>query len=220
MALSANTMRGAIRYLNGARKVAAAGRLVIWPPTTTPVYGNHIRPTSAPSGTAAKGDFYVNTSGILFVHDGTAFRAVTTSATFLQPFVSTPATLTATQSGSLVQFNTAAGQLYTLPTVATTVAGMTFEFIVDVTATSSVHRIACSTGAFLIGSVIQWSDSPSLPVVRTANGTTHLAWEGNGSTSAGLIGDHMWVTAISTTQWEIRGTNFANGTEITPFKTS
>lgn len=76
MALSTKTMRGLIRYLPGARKGLATGRLVIWPETTAPVYGNHARPTSAPSGTGAKGDWYINSSdGLLYVHDGTAFRA-------------------------------------------------------------------------------------------------------------------------------------------------
>lgn len=195
--------------------------------SATPVIGTlMIYPSEAPSGTKESGEHWYDDDNLaLAFYNGTSTREYAhvpagLAAGWYQPFVSTPATLTAAQSGALVQFNTAAGQLYTLPTVATTIAGMCFEFIVDVTCTSSVHRIACSTGAFIIGSVMQWSDSPSLPVARTANGTTHLAWEGNGTTTGGLIGDHMYLTAISTTQWEIRGTNFATGAEATPFKTS
>jgi len=75
MGLSTNTMRGAIRYLPGAGKLAALNRLVLWIDDTTPVYGHHIRPTSAPSGTAAEGDFYFDdTAETLTIHEGTAWR--------------------------------------------------------------------------------------------------------------------------------------------------
>lgn len=78
MALSANTLRGLTRYLpgTGGKQGAAVQRLVVYPSTTSPVYGSHIRPTSVPSGTAAKGDFYVDsTTGVLYIHDGSTFVA-------------------------------------------------------------------------------------------------------------------------------------------------
>ena len=107
--------------------------------------------------------------------------------------------------------------MYTLPAA---VAGLWFEFMVDVTATSGVHRVACTAADFLFGSILQGQDTTFTQVVRTADGSTHLAWEGNGTTTGGIIGDLFRVTAIDATKWQIRGTNTATGTEATPFKTS
>lgn len=126
-------------------------------------------------------------------------------------------TLTEADSGALLRFNTAAGYTYTLPSA---VEGMEFEIVVDTTITSSNARVACATGDFFIGTVLQGQPTTFTQTARTANGSTHLAWEGNGTTTGGIIGDHMWVTAISDTQWEIRGLNTATGSTATPFKTS
>ncbi len=184
--------------------------------TAAPVYPpGYILPSAAPTGTGQAGDFYFDsTQNQLIFHNGTAFGG---SAMPRQIIKAGATTLTAADNGALCIFSAAAGQLMTLP--ATSI-GLWFEFIVDVTCTSSVHRIACPTSSFFIGSVAQASDSPTLFVNRTADGTSHLAWEGNGSTTGGIIGDHMWVTARSATTWEIRGFNTASGTEATPFKTS
>lgn len=127
------------------------------------------------------------------------------------------ATLTAADSGALCLFNLAAGFTYTLPAAA---KGLWFEFLVTVTATSVVHRIACASGDFLIGTILQGTDGTFTFGFQDANGTTHLAWEGNGSTTGGLKGDTVRVVAISDTQWAVSGINNATGTEATPFKTS
>lgn len=127
------------------------------------------------------------------------------------------ATLTAAESGALCVFNAAAGFLYTLPPAA---QGLYFEFVVQTTVTSSVARVACASGDFLLGTILQGQDTTFTQVAVTANGTTHLAWEGNGSTTGGIIGDHFWVVGLSGTQWEVFGLNTATGTEATPFKTS
>ena len=127
------------------------------------------------------------------------------------------ATLTADESGALCLFDAAAGFTYTLPAA---VKGLWFEFLVTVTATSVVHRIACATGDFLLGAIHQSPDGTDDVITRSADGTADLAWEGDGSTTGGIIGDWVKVTAISGTQWVIEGFNTATGTEATPFKTS
>lgn len=127
------------------------------------------------------------------------------------------ATLTAADSGALCLFNAAAGFTYTLPAAQ---AGLYFDFLVTVTATSVVHRIACASGDFLLGTILQGTDVTFVLGFHTANGTTHLAWEGNGSTTGGIIGDTVRVVAISDTQWVVSGLNNATGVEATPFKTS
>lgn len=174
----------------------------------------HIKPTAAPSGTAAAGDLYFNsTSAVLLSHDGTAYapvsgkRVVKTAA----------ATLTAADSGALCLFNAAAGFTYTLPSAQ---EGLWFDFQVTVTVTSVVDRIACASGDFLLGHMVQSTDGTFVNAYHAANGSTHLAWEGNGSTTGGLVGDVVRVVGISTTQWAVWGIGQATGTEATPFKTS
>jgi hypothetical protein len=132
--------------------------------------------------------------------------------------VAAAATLTEAQSGALLVFNLAAGYTITLPSNAP--IGTWFDVSVDVTVTSVVARLACPTGEFLKGTIMQGADGTYVEVARTADGTTHLAWEGNGSTTGGIIGDNMQVIKDSLTTWRIRGKNTATGTEATPFKTS
>jgi hypothetical protein len=138
---------------------------------------------------------------------GGNFRNVKTAA----------ATLTAADSGALCLFNAAAGFTYTLPAAK---KGLYFDFIVTTTVTSSVARIACASGDFLLGTILQGTDSTYTQAARSADGATHLAWEGNGSTTGGIVGDTVHVVAISDTQWAVWGYNNATGTEATPFKTT
>ena len=232
MSLSTNTMRGILRYLPGAggKAGAAVQRLVVFPDTTSPVYGGHIRPTAAPSGTAAKGDFYFDsTANTIKLHDGTAFRtpilagigsAQVVTGTLSSPRVvkTAAATLTASDSGALCVFNSAAGDIYTLPTAA---AGLWFDFAVAVTITSNAAKvITASASEFLVGGYLQIPDTAAQIVSRSADGTTIRAWSGNGSTTGGIKGDFFRLVGISATQWVISGIGLATGAEATPFATS
>lgn len=127
------------------------------------------------------------------------------------------ATLSANESGALCLFSTAAGYTYTLPDAQ---PGLWFDFLWTITITSSVARIACATGDFLVGTLLQGTDGTFTFGFQDANGSTHLALEGNGSTTGGLKGDKVRVTAISATQWAVEGVTNATGSEATPFKTS
>lgn len=126
-------------------------------------------------------------------------------------------TLTAEDNGASLIYNTAAGYTITLPAAQ---PGLFFRVAVTTTITSSAARLACATGDFFIGTILQSIDTTFAPTARTADGSTHLAWEGNGTTTGGIIGDVMEIHAISDTQWLITGFNTATGTEATPFKTS
>lgn len=231
MALSANTIRGLTRFLPGAsgKQGAAVGRIVVWPPTTAPVYGSHMRPTAAPTGTAAKGDFYFDSTGnTLYTHDGTAFRqqiantstaqAITGTLAFPRVTKTAVATLTAADSGALCVFNSAAGDIYTLPVPT---AGLWFDFVVVVTATSNNQKVITSQATeFLLGTFVQSTDGTYTSALQSANGSSIRAWTGNGSTTGGIKGDWFRVTAISATQWVIWGMGSATGSEATPFAAS
>jgi hypothetical protein len=134
-----------------------------------------------------------------------------------RPVKQAAATLTAEDSGALCLFNAAAGFTYTLPPAET---GLHFRFIVTTTVTSSVARIACASGDFLLGTILQSTDGTYTTAGRSADGSADLAWEGNGTTTGGIKGDWVEVTAISGTQWAISGFNAATGSEATPIKTS
>lgn len=125
------------------------------------------------------------------------------------------------ESGSLVIMDATDQITVRLPTP---VAGMTFEFLTTVSVTSSdTHKIITKTIAseFIIGSI----DSSSAAVAEggdsfAANGTTHVAVTSAGSTTGGLTGQIIRLTAISATQWAVTGVLFGSGTLATPFATS
>ena len=129
-------------------------------------------------------------------------------------------TLLAEESGALCLFDRAAGVVYTLPTP---VEGMQFIFSTTVLVTSNSYKIITATPAsqFLIGSLMGGSltvaDSGD---VFQADGTTHVAITMGGSTTGGLVGGSIKLTAISTTQWLVEGDFVASGTVATPFATS
>lgn len=128
-------------------------------------------------------------------------------------------TLLAEESGSLCLFDRAAGNVYTLPAP---VEGMQFKFSTTVLVTSNAAKfITNSASVFLVGSVMGGSltvaDSGD---VFQADGTTHVSVSMNGSTTGGLVGGEITVTAISSTQWVVSGDFVASGTVATPFATS
>lgn len=148
---------------------------------------------------------YANPERIL--KGGTNFRKTVAEA----------ATLTEADSGALLVFNAAAGYTITLPKCA---EGMWFDVSVDTTVTSVVARLACYTGDFFVGTILQGQPTTFTQTARTANGTSHLAWEGNGTTTGGIIGDTMQIIGNASGQWRVRGTNTATGSTATPWKTT
>ncbi len=128
------------------------------------------------------------------------------------------ATLLPEESGALCLFNLAAGFTFTLPTAA---KGLWFEFQVTVSVTSSTAKlITASASEFLLGHFVQSTDGTFTQAFHAANGSTIRAWNGNGSTTGGLVGDWFRVVGLSATQWAIIGWGSATGTEATPFATS
>lgn len=175
-----------------------------------------IIPSAAPTGDVRAGSIYLDsTSNALKIHNGTSF----TNTTTIRPTYSTTTVLTAADSGAHCIFSVTTVTTFTLPAAAT---GLHFKFSCGATAagTADIFRIVCTSGDFFLGSFIQSTDGTYTTAAHAANGTTHLAWEGNGSTTGGLAGDWLEVTAISGTQWAVYGFGRATGTEATPWKTS
>ena len=132
-------------------------------------------------------------------------------------------TMTAEESGSLVIFNKADGIVITLPTLSAANIGLTYEFQVNTSVTSNAYK--WSTGAqgtdFFVGQVLTVdTDTAASPVAHAGNGTTHDNISMSGTTTGGLIGTRVKVTAISATQWQVEGVSMASGAVATPFATS
>ncbi len=125
------------------------------------------------------------------------------------------------QSGALIVTNALTGALYTLPTP---VAGMWFEFWTQLAPTSNEIKVITKTIAseFILGSVVAThatvgSSGTTYPsVVATAN----VSHNQNGTTSGGVPGDQLILTAISTTLWMARGYSVQSGSTGTPWSTS
>lgn len=128
-------------------------------------------------------------------------------------------TLLQSEHGSTCLFDSAAGNVYTLPTP---VVGLSFTFVQTVSVTSNVSKvITAASTQFLIGGVLSGSlDVATSGDFFVANGTTHVAISQNGTDTGGLVGGVFTVTAISSTQWAITGVNCGSGTNATPFSTT
>jgi len=123
-------------------------------------------------------------------------------------------TLLAKESGALCLFDVAAGTIYTLPTP---VEGMQFEFLTTVAVTSNAQRVSTSAATvFILGAVESGKLAAGMDVFQ-ADGTTHVGISMAGSTTGGLIGSTFTLTALSTTQWLIKGYLVGSGTLADPF---
>ena len=131
-----------------------------------------------------------------------------------------PFVLRADQSGALVILGNAEGAEYELPPAE---AGLWFEFAATVSVTSTeLYTVKCATGDFLVGAIIGGSATiAGSGGMFDADGSADLGWTSNGSTTGGLIGDNVVLTAINSTQWAItQGVMQGSGTWATPFITS
>lgn len=128
-------------------------------------------------------------------------------------------TLTAAQTGSLVLFDRAAGIIFTLPAP---VVGLRFTFLTTVTITGALAKIITDAGTTLLFGTIFNADTDSANAVAawTANGTSHIAISGNGTTTGGVKGDWLMLHCITTAGWSVSGMTQGTSTVATPFATS
>lgn len=193
-------------FIDGGK---AAGGTPAFPPLG-------INPTEPPTNNAEGGIYYDDDLHALYVYNGGANVAVGGQ---VPKIVGTAAaTLTAADSGSVILFSNATGYAVTLPAAQ---AGLNFRVCVQTTISSGVARLACASGDFFRGTLFQGTDTTYLPAARVANGTTHLAWEGNGTSTSGIAGDWFDIVAVDDTIWQVTGgLCAASGSEATFWKTS
>ena len=159
----------------------------------------------------------LTSAGVLEVIGATGYVAASRPVVADAAFAS-PVALTANQSGALCVFDETAGAIFTLPAAQ---AGLWYDFVVAVASSSNSHRVACTSGDFLLGSIMSHAtDDTGLSSAYAANGTTHLAIQLDSDAVGRLAGGKFRVTAISGSQWVIHGDLLATGTVATPFETS
>jgi DNA gyrase/topoisomerase IV subunit B len=131
-------------------------------------------------------------------------------------------TLKKEESGALIVFDIASGATVTLPEAE---EGIQFEFLVKTTITSNSAKVI--TGAaddFLVGAIDFGGDANTTLSTAisafAADGSTHVAIAGNGTTTGMKAGSSFRVVAITGALWGINGTIIGSGSVATPFATS
>lgn len=161
-------------------------------------------------------------SGVVYRMTGTVALPAWTSiaSTLVVNGTASTLALTAAQSGASVILDRAAGVVVTLPTPA---AGLIYNVDVLTSVTSNNYKIVTGTPAsqFMVGSILGIdTDSSNALAGYTADGTTIVAVTMNGTTTGGLKGTRLTFKGLSSTIWEVSGTDLASGTVATPFATS
>jgi hypothetical protein len=125
----------------------------------------------------------------------------------------------AEESGGTFLFDTATGQVFTLPSA---VVGLKYKFSTTTTLTSNAYAVLTSTataGDFLLGYISGAIESEATGEDWFANGTTHLGISSNKTTTGGLVGSMYTVECITANIWSINGVVSCTATPATPFTT-
>lgn len=133
-------------------------------------------------------------------------------------------TLTAANSGSINLFDNIGSITYTLP--APTV-GLSYQFFWTVTQTSGAHTIITDAGTTLLqGAIGMFSGEDTTPSstlgpkMYAGNGTTHVKYTSNGTTTGGGVGTYLRFVCVDATHWYVEGqVKSPSGTIATPFST-
>ena len=131
------------------------------------------------------------------------------------------ASLSESDSGSMVLFDRAAGIVFTLP--AACAVGTWYEFAVTTTVTSNSAKFITGAGTeLLVGNILNCdTDSADALVIWNALvGDAYVAVAMNGSTTGGIKGDRVRVTKLNSTTWVVEGITSATGSPATPFSAS
>lgn len=123
----------------------------------------------------------------------------------------TSGTLTISQSGSTLVYNSTTGIVLKLPAPT---AGIQYRFIVAQGAQTGTHGILTSASTFLLGGV--GMNSNGTVAAFTANGTSNTNVGMNGTTTGGTQGTVFEVVGQSSTVWLLSGQLLGSGALATP----
>ena len=97
--------------------------------------------------------------------------------------------------------------------------GASFTFLVETAATT--WKIITAASQYLVGSALV-IDTDTTDTVKgfAANGTSIRSVNLDGSTTGGIVGSYVTVTALNSTMWTVSGVVIGSGTVATPFAAS
>jgi len=97
--------------------------------------------------------------------------------------------------------------------------GASFTFLVETAATT--WKIITAASQYLAGSLLV-IDTDTTDTVKgfAANGTSIRSVNLDGSTTGGIVGSYVTVTALNSTMWTVSGVVIGSGTIVTPFAAS
>ena len=148
---------------------------------------------------------------------------VSGSESSLYPVVALPAagttfTPTSAQSNSVFTLNQSAAITITLPAP---VVGMSYDFVVQTSATgSNTLKWITNTGSVYLQGTDIIATVGGASSIFQGNGTSHISFNCNGTTTGGLVGTIVTFTCLSVTSWQVTAQNFGSGTLVTSFGTS
>jgi hypothetical protein len=124
--------------------------------------------------------------------------------------------LTPAESGGIFLWDAATGVDYTLPAP---VAGMQFTFYATVSVTSNAHAISTDAATTFIGGALSMGIAATdTNEMQVGDETSDVTISMNGSTTGGLEGTSITVTALSSTVWVAHSsTVIGSGALATPF---
>jgi hypothetical protein len=189
--------------------------------------GNEYRVTTGDADISGGGTLVITPGLVVATAVGTGISIKTgvinlsTGASGRKVHASSAATrdLTASESGDLFLMDTATGQAFTLPVG---VPGMSYDFLTTVDLTSNAYAVLCNTdtaGDFLVGAVSGAIEGAATDEWHFANGTTHLGFSANKTTTGGLIGSTLRVECVAANLWQVSGVQSCTATPATPFTT-
>lgn len=161
-----------------------------------------------------------NVPGTLTVAGAIAQAAGSNGPRATSVTTTTPITITAGQSGTAFILDKADGITFTLPAP---VVGLTYDFFVKTTATSSSYKIITDAGTTLLAGNIVIAVDNTASKTWVGNGTNHISVDMTAaSTNAkgSILGGWVRFTCISATLWSVNGLLVGGGTSSTPFATS
>jgi hypothetical protein len=133
-------------------------------------------------------------------------------------------TITEDESGTLFVCNKADGITFTLPALSASMVGVHYDFVVNTSITSSALKWSTGTQGtdWFIGGLVTADADGTVEsgFIVAGNGSSHDNISMNGTTTGGLIGTQVRLTAISSTLWQVEGIMAASGDTATPFATS
>lgn len=137
------------------------------------------------------------------------------------------ATLTAADSGALCVWPSATGFTYTLPIITSDIIGTEFEFLCATTNSATACKIITGQATdLLVGEVLSFVDAttpganPGPKGFVFATDKIACTMGGSDTTTGGVAGTRIRVTAVALLKWHISGFVVAAGTIATPAATS